>query len=73
MRQIGRREWKRHAKYYRQALAEGAVFHFKTIFGTRLHSRRLVRQITEAKIKCAALNRVAHLGMARQCYPVHVG
>jgi hypothetical protein len=36
---------------------------FKTIFGDRLSAREEQRQKTEARIKCAALNRMTRLGM----------
>ena len=63
IRQVGRQRWKEEAGYHRRSLAETAVFRFKTIFGDTLRSRTLPRQITEARIKCAALNRMTQLGM----------
>lgn len=72
MRQIGRRKWKRRARYYRQSTAENAVYRFKSIFGPGLCSRRLARQITEARIKCMVLNRMTYLGMP-DSYPVPGG
>ncbi len=63
IRQVGRKQWKIESDYHRRSLAETAIFRFKTIFGNRLSTRTLSRQITEACIKCAALNRMTHLGM----------
>lgn len=61
--EIGRKEWKDESGYHRRSLAETAVFRFKTIFGDHLSSREIKRQKTEARIKCAALNRMTRLGM----------
>jgi hypothetical protein len=44
-------------------LAENSIFRFKTIFGDRLSARLLETQATQARICCAALNRMTHLGM----------
>lgn len=63
IRQIGRQRWKEEAGYHRRSLTETAVFRFKVIFGNTLSARTLPRQITEARIKCAALNRMAQLGL----------
>ena len=63
VRQIGRKQWKVETGYHRRSLAETAVFRFKIIFGNTLSTRTLTRQITEARIKAAALNRMTQLGM----------
>jgi IS5 family transposase len=63
VRQIGIKAWKQESGYHRRSLAETAVFRFKTIFGDRLSAREEQRQKTEARIKCAALNRMTRLGM----------
>lgn len=63
IRRHGRKKWKRDTSYHRRSLAETAVYRFKIIFGNTLASRTLRRQITEAKIKVAALNRMTQLGM----------
>ncbi len=63
IRRVGRKRWKQDVGYHRRSLAETAVFRFKTIFGNTLSARTLPRQITEAHIKCAALNRMTQLGM----------
>jgi hypothetical protein len=67
--QIGRKAWKREARYHRRSLAETAMYRMKTIFGPRLSARTLRRQQTEAAIRCRALNRMTRLGMP-QSYPV---
>ena len=69
IRRIGRQRWKQEVGYHRRSLAETAVFRFKLIFGNTLSARSLPRQITEARIKAAALNRVTQLGMP-DSYPV---
>jgi hypothetical protein len=61
--QVGPKAWKQVSGYHRRSLAETAVFRFKTIFGDRLSAREEQRQKTEARIKCAALNRMTRLGM----------
>jgi hypothetical protein len=63
IRRIGRQRWKQEVGYHRRSLAETAVFRFKIIFGNTLRSRTLPRQVTEARIKCAALNRMTQLGL----------
>lgn len=63
VRKKGRAKWKREANYHRRSLAETGVFRFKTIFSDRLQSRKQENQFQEMIIKCAALNRMTHLGM----------
>jgi hypothetical protein len=63
IRRVGRKRWKQESGYHRRSLAETAMFRFKIIFGNTLSTRTLPRQITEARIKCAALNRMTQLGM----------
>ncbi len=63
IRQIGRKRWKQEVGYHRRSLAETAVFRFKIIFGNTMRAWTLPRQITEARIKGAALNRMTQLGM----------
>jgi len=61
--EIGRPAWKQEVNYHRRSLAETMMFRQKTIFGDRLSSRKMATQTTEARIRCAALNRMTHLGM----------
>lgn len=63
IRRVGRKRWKQEAGYHRRSLAETAVFRFKIIFGNTLSARTLPRQITEARVKAAALNHMTQLGM----------
>lgn len=63
IRHVGRKRWKQESGYHRRSLAETAVFRFKIIFGNTLRARTLPCQITEARIKAAALNRMTQLGM----------
>jgi hypothetical protein len=63
VRKKGRPKWKREANYHRRSLAETGVFRFKTIFTDKLQSRNQDNQFQEMIIKCAALNRMTHLGM----------
>jgi len=63
IREVGRHQWKAESRYHRRSLAETTMFRFKTLFGDQLSARELARQKTEARIKCAALNRMTRLGM----------
>lgn len=63
IRKLGRKNWKETSGYHMRSLAETAMFRFKTIFGDRLSARLLETQVTQARIGCAALNRMTHLGM----------
>lgn len=63
VRRKGRAKWKREANYHQRSLAETGVFRFKTIFTDKLRSRKQENQFQEIIIKCAALNRMTHLGM----------
>ncbi len=63
IRKVGRQQWKVQSGYHRRSLAETAVFRFKIIFGNTLSTRTLDRQVTEVRVKAAALNRMTQLGM----------
>jgi hypothetical protein len=63
IRQVGRKQWKRESGYHRRSLAETTVFRYKLIFGDRVQARKVENQFAEMFIKCAALNRMAHLGL----------
>ncbi len=62
IRKHGRKKWKAEAGYHRRSLAETTVFRYKVTFGDKLHARKIENQFTEMFIKCAALNRMIHLG-----------
>ena len=68
-REVGRDEWKKEAGYHRRSLAETAMMRFKTIFSDRLKARERRRQVTELRLRCAAMNRMTQLGMP-QSYAV---
>jgi len=69
IRKNGRKKWKQEVGYHRRSLAETTVFRYKTIFGDKSQSRKIENQFAEMFIKCAALNRMTHLGMP-QSYKV---
>src|SRR3990172_6244655 len=69
IRKDGRKEWKKNSGYHIRSLAEATVFRLKTIFGDELSARLLETQTTQALVRCAALNRMTHLGMP-QSYKV---
>jgi len=63
IRKMGRKTWKQTSGYHVRSLAETTMFRLKTMFGDRLSARLLEAQVTQALIRCAALNRMTHLGM----------
>jgi len=69
IRKQGRREWKKQSGYHVRSLSETAMFRLKTIFGDDLSARLIETQTTQALVRCAALNRMTHLGMP-QSYKV---
>jgi hypothetical protein len=69
IRRRGRKRWKQLSGYHRRSLAETTMFRFKTLFGDHLSARTLPRQITEARLKCAALNLMTRLGLPHS-YPL---
>ncbi len=62
VREIGRRRWKKEARYYQQARAENAFFRYKSIIGDRLRARAQKGQESEAVLACRILNRMTELG-----------
>jgi hypothetical protein len=69
IRKHGRQEWKKQSGYHVRSLAETTMFRLKTIFGDGLSARLIETQTTQAVVRCAALNRMTHLGMP-QSYKV---
>ena len=69
IRKHGRKAWKKNSGYQVRSLAETTMFRLKTIFSTELSARLLETQTTQALVRCAALNRMTHLGMP-QSYKV---
>jgi len=69
IRKDGRKEWKRNSGYHQRSLVETTMFRLKTIFGDDLSARLFETQTTQALVRCAALNKMTHLGMP-QSYKV---
>lgn len=63
IRKKGKKEWKKEVGYNRRSLAETAMFRMKVIFGDRVSARGFEGQAAQMLIRCAALNRMTHLGM----------
>ena len=63
IRKVGRKKWKRESKYHRRSLAETGVYRLKTIFGDRVSARKFEGQGVQMLVRCAALNKMTHLGM----------
>lgn len=69
IRKHGRKAWKERSGYHTRSLAETTMFRLKAIFDNKLSTRLLETQTTQAFIRCAALNKMTHLGMP-QSYKV---
>jgi hypothetical protein len=69
IRKHGRKAWKENSGYHVRSLSETTMFRLKTIFGDELSARLLETQTTQALLRCAALNKMTHLGMP-QSYKV---
>jgi hypothetical protein len=69
IRKHGRKVWKDSSGYHVRSLAETLMFRLKTIFGDGLSARLMETQTTQALVRCAALNKMTHLGMP-QSYKV---
>lgn len=69
IRKVGRKKWKRQSEYHRRSLVETAMMRQKRIFGSGLSSRGFQNQATEMSVRCAALNRMTHLGLP-ESYPI---
>jgi len=67
IRKDGRKEWKKNSGYHVRSLAETTMFRLKTIFSDELSARLLETQTTQALVRCAALNKMTHLGMPQSC------
>lgn len=63
IRRVGRKKWKQESGYHRRSLAETQMFRIKTIFGARVSGGEFEGQATQILIRCAALNKMTHLGM----------
>jgi len=63
IRQVGRGAWKKEVGYHRRSLAETTMFREKMIFGEQVSARSFNGQATQLLVRCAALNRMTHLGM----------
>ena len=63
IREQGRKRWKQESGYHQRNLSETGVFRIKTLFSDRLSARVFDGQATELFIRCAALNKMTHLGM----------
>ena len=64
IRRIGRKNWKKRIGYHCRSLVETAVFRLKTIFGPMLKNRKLLNQLTEARLRCKILNHFTQSALA---------
>jgi hypothetical protein len=62
IKNVGRTQWEKEARYHRQARAENTFFRYKQILGSRLRARDSDNQRTEARLACKILNRMLQLG-----------
>ena len=72
IRKDGRKAWKEDSGYHVRSLVETIIFRLKTIFGGGLSTRLMATQTTQAVIRCAALNKMTHLGMPQSGYNAKV-
>ncbi len=63
IRALGRREWRKRSGYSQRAMAENAIYRYKTIIGRAMRSRTLAGQRVEMKLACRILNTMTRLGM----------
>jgi hypothetical protein len=63
IRKLGRKGWKKSVGYHRRSLSETAMFRVKQLFGSGLSARLFENQVTEAIIRCKAMNKMTQLGM----------
>ena len=63
IRELGRREWHKRSGYSKRAMAENAVYRYKTIIGPGMRSRTLEGQRVEVQLACRILNTMTRLGM----------
>lgn len=61
--QRGRLGWQRATGYGRRSLVETAMFRYQTLIGRSLRAWSLPGQKVEARMACAAINRMTRLGM----------
>lgn len=60
---LGDKEWKTLVGYGRRSLSENVFFRFKTIFGPKLRSRKIVQQAFEVALKIKLLNQFTAIGL----------
>jgi len=70
IRKHGRKKWRCFSGYHQRSSVETTMFRLKTIFTQQLSARLLETQITQALIRCAALNKMTHLGMPQSCLQI---
>jgi transposase len=63
IKELGEDQWKKLSQYHQRSLVECCFFRLKRIFSDKLRSRREDTESTEARIRCATLNRMTGLGM----------
>ena len=63
IRRLGRREWHKRSGYSQRAMAENAIYRYKTIIRRGMRSRTLAGQRVEVRLACRVLNRMTSLGM----------
>ncbi len=61
----GKYRWQDYSDYNFRALAETAMFRYKTIISEKLFSRNMISQKVEARIACVVLNKMTALGMPK--------
>jgi len=63
IRKMSRTAWKKESGYHKRSLSETAIYRYKTQFGSKMQSKKIDNQKTEARLKCRILNQMTALGM----------
>ena len=62
VQRVGRRRWKKTARYHQQARVENAFFRYKSILGEGLRARSPGGQAVEVLLACNVLNQMTVRG-----------
>ena len=65
VRELGRRQWKKHVGYHEQSRVENTFYRYKQLIGGRLRSRNIDAQATEVSLGVNVLNQMLELGAPR--------
>ena len=67
VQRIGRRRWKKMARYHQQARVENTFFRYKAIIGDGLRARTLGGRTVEVLLACNMLNAMTDMNRPASC------